>query len=504
MPEPQTLETEIDLTHYLDLALRRRWVILSTIVIVLLGTALIAFTTRPIYQANAMLVIEKERGGGAVYRDGAMLESSDDDYYHTQYKLLKSYSLLQKVYGGMKLQETEDFRHPNGVDRLQGAVTISPIVRSRLVYVKVDSHDPFLAARVANAVADTYVQQNVANQLFISKDVLQALQREQNDPGARQAYEALPAVVNNSLIQLLKGDYVKLEAQAAELSQKVTAKHPALIALRSNIAALRGEIQAETDKIIQSLKTELSGQLRGNNVRVVDPARVPDTPFKPKKFRSLLLGLFGGLILGVLLAILVESIDQTIRTQEDVENKLELPFLGLVPHGQVDESHVYASLLAKDPSLTREAFRNLRTMIDFAGIAQRSKALIVTSSVQEEGKTFVATNLAVVFAQLGERVFVIDGDLRRPKLHKNFRVSSSHGLSDYLAKGQSIGDLERLVQDTELPNLKILSCGPRPPNPSELLNTPRLGALVTWARTNFDRVIVDCTPMFPINDTLLW
>lgn len=497
-------QKEIDLAQVLDIVLRRRWIIAATAVLVFAGTALLTFSTRPVYQASALLVIEKEKGTSPVFANGSVIESSNDDYYQTQYKLLQSYSLLQSVHEKLKLSQYDDFMDPNGVEKLQRAESVAPVLRSRLVYVRVKSHSAQLAAEITNVICETFVQQNLTNQLFISKEVLQALQADSSDPAARQRYDALPAVVNNPLIQSLKGDYARLESQSAELAQKVTEKHPALIALRSNMAALRTQIRNETDKIVQSLKTELSGQLRGNNVRIVDPARTPEIPLIPNKRRSLALGVLGGLFLGFILAVLIEMLDQTIRTSEDVTSKLDIPFLALIPHTKIDEAKIYGHLLAKEPSLTSEAFRNLRTMVDFAGVSQGSKALLVTSSLQEEGKSFVATNLAVVFSQMGERVLLIDGDLRRPKLHKNMHVPSERGLSDYLISSQGPADAHNLILETDVPNLKVLPCGPRPPNPSELLNTPRLSALVAWAKSNFDRVIVDCTPMFPISDTLLW
>ncbi|MBI5630433.1 MAG: polysaccharide biosynthesis tyrosine autokinase [Elusimicrobia bacterium] len=504
MSETESPELDIDLTHYLDILLRRRWIVAAAALLVFVTAALVTFTTPPLYQASALLVIEKERGGGAVYANGAMVENSNDDHYQTQYKLLQSFSLLQQVYQDLRLDGVKEFANPRGVEKLQTALIVYPIMRSRLVYVKVNSGNPQLAAKVANAIAETFVRQNLSNQLFISKEVLQALQIRQDSPNTRRTYEALPAVVNNTLIQTLKGEYAKLEAQAAEMSQKFTPKYPGIVAIRSNMAALKGQIDSETDKIIQSVKTDLSGQLRGNNVRVVDPARVPDRPIKPKKRLALILGLLGGLGLGLAAALIIEKLDQSLRTQEDVEKKLKLPFLGLVPYSAKKEGSIYDALLTSELSLTSESLRNLRTMIDFAGVSHASQAMIVTSTVQSEGKTYISSNLAVVFAQLGEKVLLIEGDLRRANLHKQFGLSTQRGLSDYLAASQSVEEVQESIQKTQIPNLHVLACGPRPPNPSELLNTPRLGALISWAKENFDRVIVDCTPMFPINDTLLW
>lgn len=495
----QTTSEELDFSHYLDVIMRRRWVVLATFIIVFVTTTLVTFTTKPVYQASALLVIEKERGGTQT-QNGSMVENSNEDYYQTQYKLLQSRSLLQRVYADLALEKTEDFSQPSGVMKLQGAVTISPILRSRLVNVRVSSHDPALAATVANRLSEAFVEQNLASQLFISKEVLQALQAKGGDSNAAD----LPAVVNSPLIQTLKGQYATLQSSYAELYARYTEKHPTVIRVKSSMNALDSQIRAETARIVSSMKTELSGQLKGNNVRIIDSALVPVSPIKPKKLTSLLMGIVVGLALGVALAFLIELLDQSVRTQDDVENRLKLPFLGQIPLSADTKGAVYKTLLSKELSLTSEAVRNLRTMVDFAAMPQNIKSILVTSTVQDEGKSYVASNLAVAFSQLGEKVLLITGDLRRPSIHKNFGISTERGLSDFLAKGKNVEELAQLVQDSDVPGVKVLACGPRPPNPSELLNTPRLGAVIAWSKSNYDRVIVDCTPMFPIHDTLLW
>lgn len=498
-------QDELDIPQLLDVVLRRRWLIFSGWALVMLGALFYVFLTKPVYEAQSLLVIEKERGTSAVIADGTMIESSNDDYYQTQYKLLKSESLLQQVYDGLRLQDSgPDFAQPRGLEKLSSAVSVAPVLRSRLVYLRVRSHDPALAARVVNTLADAFIEQNLSNQLFISKEVLQALQMRDGAAGAEESYASLPAVVNNQLIQQLKADYARLHAQYADMGAKFTSKHPSMMALRSNMAALEHQIRSETRRIVQSLKTELSGQLKGNNVRVVDPAGVPKAPVKPRKLASLILGAVAGLLIGSLLAFLVELLDQSVRTQDDIESRLRRPFLGLIPFAAWQGDRAYGSLLSPELSLTSEAFRNLRTMVDFAGVTDGSKAVLVTSTVQDEGKSYVASNLAVAFAQLGEKVLLINGDLRRPSLHRVFGLSTEKGISQFLASGTSVEHLDSLVRETDVPFLKVLPCGPRPPNPSELLNTPRLPALVAWARERFDRVIVDCPPLFPVHDTLLW
>ena len=496
-------ELEFDITYYLDLLLRRRWIVLSVWVSVVIVVALITFNTRPVYQAQAMLVIEKERGNNVIYQGVGTVERGNEDYYQTQYKLIKSEANLKAVHKRLNLGRYPEYADPYGYRKLVKPITISPIPRSRLVYVKADAYEPLLASRIANTMANVYIEQNIGNQLFISKDVLAALQGEKGN--SRAVYDSLPAVVNNTLIQDLKRDAAKLRSQVAEAAGRYTPRHPQVVSLTANLKSVEDQIRAETDKIIQSLKIDLSGQLMGNNIRLVDAAMPPMGPIKPRKMFNMLLALMGGFVLGLFAAVIVEFIDQTVRTQEDVENKLGLPFLGVVPMTPYGKKQTaYSHLQLQEHSLIAESIRNLRTMIDFAIVGQKSKSFMVTSTVQGEGKSYVCTNIAVAIAQAGEKVLLVDGDLRRSNLHRNFRVSNTKGLSDFLAGGRNTDDLKNLIQPTDVENLTILTCGPRPPNPAELLNTPRLSAFLAWAGEYYDRVIVDCPPMFPISDALLW
>lgn len=507
-PNPQDL-VEVNLEEIFSKLFRRRWIILGTWLAVGIAAFSYLATTRPVYEASAMLNIEKERGSAGLYtNNGAVIESKNEDYYITQYKLLQRYSLIEKVHKDLNLQTNPEFGGPAGVDLLQRAIKIVPILRSRLVYINARSHDPQTATQVANTLAETYVAENLSNQLFISKDVLRALQVEANNPQARKLYESLPNVVNSTLIQGLKSSYFKLESQAAELSLKVTPKHPEMVALRSNMAALRSQMNEETDRIVSSLKAELSGQLRGNNVRVVEAARAPGTPVLPNRKGVTALAILGGFVLGIALALVVDALDQSVRGEKDVADKLGLPFLGIVPHSKRrGNEKAFQPLLSDEHNFTAESFRSLRTMIGFAGFAGldgKAKTFLVTSAMAEEGKSFVSANLAVSFATQGLDVLLIDGDLRRPSLHKVLGASTKNGLSDFLAAGKSPEELADLVQETDVPKLKFLACGTRPPNPSELLNTPRTAALLGWANHHYDRVIVDTAPILPIHDTLLW
>ncbi len=501
----QDPQQDIDFNKFYECLSRRRWIAAAAFAATMAVASYVTFTETPVYQATSLLIIEKERGAGAIFANGALIESKNDDYYQTQYRLMRSYTLMEKVYRAHDLDKVPEFSQPLGVEKLLDAVIINPLRGSRLVQVNVQSQDPKLGVRIANAIAEHYVAQNLEYQIFISQDVLRGLQAKEGNPNSRRTLESIPNVVNSLLIQGLKADFAKLQSQYADLSEKVTDRHPSMISLKSTMATLEEQIRAETDRVIQSLKNELSGQLRGNNVRIVDPALEPREPLFPNPRKNLSLALVGGLILAIIAAFAADLLDQSVRTQADVETKLNRPFLGLLPQAPQKTAASFCQMMVEPkPSLTSECFRNLRTMVDFARVSTKSNAFLVTSALEGEGKTYISSGIGAAMAYLGENVLVIGGDLRRPTLHRNFSRSNQRGLSEFLSKGKRVEEIEELLAATDIPTLKILPSGTRPPNPSELLNTPRLEALVTWAKSRFDRVIVDCTPAYPVNDVMLW
>lgn len=496
--------SDLDWHQFIETLLRRRAVLLGAWGTCLLCALLYAFLARPVFRAQTLIEIEKPE---SMNMGQFMFENPDvnEEYFRTQYRLIKSDLLTQKVYDDLDLYENDDFAPPRGLEKLQAAIKIVPESQTRLAYVRVDSHYPDIAVRISTSLAAEYVAWNSKNALFMSREVLQSLQLSHEGMDPRHIYESLPAVIENRVIQAIKDQKIGMEAQVAELTQKYTASHPSVMAAKSRMESLDRLLQSETDKIIASVKTQLSGKLMGNNVRVIDWARRPMQPVRPRKVSILLLGFCGGMLAGGLLALFVDRLDQSIRTEEDVNRRLQRPFLGAVPSSpRKADATAYDHLLVKEQSLASESFRNLRAMIDYAGSSSRVTPLLVTSALKEEGKSYVASNLAVAFSQLGEKVLLIDGDLRRPSLHRNFALPSQHGVSSFLAGAVNADGLPGLAQKTRIENLSAMPCGRRPPGPAELLNTPRLEALVAWASANFARVIVDCAPVYPVNDALLW
>jgi succinoglycan biosynthesis transport protein ExoP len=493
-------EPELDIYGYLRIILRRRRLVVLVTLLFVSFMAAYAFLSKPVYRATALISVDKVASNdiAALEREG---QNTEDNYLETQFKLVASESQLRRVYQELELGKYEEFA--DGLWPLRSAITVLPVPRTRLCTVNVESLDPRLAAAIAGALARAFVKKNLDNQLFMSKNVLGALQARTRDSDSRNMVESLPAIVNSKLIQDIKTQIFSSEAALADLRTKYTANYPAVQALQSRIDSMRKVLNHEMENILGALKTELSGQLRANNVRIVDEPTVPAKPVRPRKVLALLIGLVVGLAFGVVSALLNESFDQTILTHHDVERRLGMPFLGQIPLARRQKGAlIYAPLVSGEMSPSSEAFRNLRTIVGLANKSATDPFLLVTSTVQAEGKSFVSTNLAVALAQLGHKVLIVDGDLRKPNQHLNLASAAKIGLSDYLAGG--IVDAGHVAQKTGIPNLDLVVCGTRSKNPAELLNSEPLARFVHWARSRYTRIIVDCPPVFPVSDVLLW
>ena len=254
----------------------------------------------------------------------------------------------------------------------------------------------------------------------------------------------------------------------------------------------------------------------GSVIRVVDAAKVPGAPVKPRRQRNTLFGGLLGLMVGVVGALLVEQLDDAVKSAEEIERVLGAPVLGAIPmesrarppaagergtkeHGtQKEEAAVLPLSAATDQrSSAAEAYRGLRTHVLFSMPDVEHKRLLVTSAFPREGKSTIAANLAVAIARTDRRVWIIDSDMRRPALWRWFESAGSPGLAGLLA-GQA--DVDSVVRPTVEPNLWYVESGPNAPNPAELLGSQRMARLMERARTEADVVLMDSPPILPVTD----
>jgi succinoglycan biosynthesis transport protein ExoP len=257
-------------------------------------------------------------------------------------------------------------------------------------------------------------------------------------------------------------------------------------------------------RMAEAFIAQVESIMKVENVRIIDPPVEPTRPDAPRPLLNVVVAGFLGLMIGAALMFVLEYLDSSLKSSEDVERHLAVPALGMIPEVR-DLGTPGGSLVARAAprSQAAEGFRVLRTNIHFVGLDKPARSILVTSAVAGEGKSFTAANLAVAMAQAGQRVLLVDADLRRPSLHRLFGLTSDGtgtGLTTAIASPLGA---ETPVQATAIENLHILTSGPLPPNPSELLGSTRMAHLVERLKREYDTIVIDSPPVLAVADAAI-
>jgi succinoglycan biosynthesis transport protein ExoP len=255
--------------------------------------------------------------------------------------------------------------------------------------------------------------------------------------------------------------------------------------------------QLYNDMLERYKEIGIAGGITSNNMSVVDRADIPHMVFKPRLLLNLLIATIFGLGLGVLLALFFEYLDDTIKAPIDIEKLLGLAVLGVIPRlkdmGPAEAMKDLRSAFA-------EAYRSVRTALQFSTASGVPRSLLITSATPSEGKSTTATTISLNFLQLGKRVLLIDADMRNPSQHRFFNLANETGLSSFLSGVVEPNDAIQVMPDS---GLHVMTSGPLPPNPAELLAGPKLLSLLTVATAKYDQVIIDAPPTMGIADSLI-
>jgi capsular exopolysaccharide synthesis family protein len=436
-----------------------------------------------------------------------------------------------------------------GFPVMKGQATASQVGETKFVVLTVKDTDPYKAAVIANGLVDILIDQNVKLQTVQYESAERNLQARVDQ--AEEQIAIIESQITSLSTEILQKQIENVQAQMTDVQSQINAlkldmadidplsqsevdrarlaNDQAKIDELSPILALYQEIYTQLvvlgrtpdtgaassidlDRLkttlqlyqqiyissISSLETlRLSKAQSTPTVMQVETATKPTTPISPKPLQSAMLAAAIGLFVTAGIAFLIEFLDDTLKTPDEIKDILDTPVIGFIgelknnPKQNGDSLGIY---VAKNPrSPVAEAFRSLRTNLEYSSVDKPARTILVTSSGELEGKSTIAANLAIVEAQSGKNVIIVDADMRRPKVHVLFNKSNRRGLSDVVTGKLRIDDVVKTYDQVE--NLSIITCGTIPPNPSELLGSERMSQTIKDLEERFDLVIFDTPPM---------
>ncbi len=487
----------------------------------------------PLYQAQARFVI---------------LPAAQTTYDY--YSYLNNLNIISTY---TELLTTEDLLYEAsnklGFPVMKGQATATQVGETKFVVLTVKDTDPYKAAVIANGLVNILIDQNVKLQTVQFESAERNLQARVDQ--AEDQIATIEGQITSLSTEILQKQIENVQAQmtdvqsqinsikldmsnvdpnsTSEVDQARLANDQAKIDELSPILALYQEIytqlvvlgktpdtgeasSVDLDRLkttlnlyqqiyissINSLETlRLSKAQSTPTVMQVETAIKPTSPISPKPIQSAVLGAAIGLFVTAAFAFLIEFLDDTLKTPDDIKDLLDTPvigFIGELKHNPKQDEDALGLFVAKNPrSPVAEAFRSLRTNLEYSSVDHPAKTILVTSSGESEGKSTVAANLAIVEAQSGKKVIIIDADMRRPKVHVQFNKSNRRGLSDVVTGKLRIEDVAKSYDQVE--NLSIITCGTIPPNPSELLGSEKMSQTLKDLEDRYDLVILDTPPM---------
>lgn len=374
--------------------------------------------------------------------------------------------------------------------------------------------------------------------------------------GDYDAVESVQVIASDPTVQLLRGQILDSEKRIMDLSKKYGPKHPmmkaavadlemlqqkrgfeikrvvgiietqyelargrekdltALLtkakeeAIRSNekfiqYNLLKREVETNRqlyDALVSKLKEQgVSEQAQSVKVWVVEEAKTPEMPSKPRKRRNIMLGLVLGLFGGIGIALFLEYLDNTVKYPDDVQDRFGVPVLSSVPLLSSRKKSPKIIAIKESSGSFAESYKTIRTAVLLSGAGGPPKKLLITSMTADEGKTTTSINLAAAFAHAGKRTLLVDADMRRPRIHEILNLENDVGLSTFLAGGSDI--IIKKIDGVE--NLSVIPSGPTPPNPSELLSPDRFNLLFSSTDKKFDQIVFDSPPVLTVSDSLI-
>lgn len=443
--------------------LLKRWAWLMFLCVLIAGGIAywVSRQQTPIYEASTLVMVDAAPINQSVTYTTL---TTSEQLVSTYSKVITTTPVLDRV-----AERLDILKFPE-----TASIQVRPIVTTQLMTVIVQDTDPARAALLANTLVQVFSE------------------KIQADQAARYA-----------------DSKKSIEDQLANLEQQIQTTTDALAVLDSGNPdqAKQDQLQLALTQYRQSYvsvsqsyeQIKLAEAQSSSGIIQQEPAVAPGTPIKPLPLRNAVLVAIAALILTMMIIFLVEFLDDTIRDPQEITQKWGVPVLGTIVRYNHDKDELIS---AKQPrSQITEAFRALRTNLQYASVNFPIHTLLVTSPSPEDGKTTIAANLASVIAQGGRKVVIVDADLRRPRIHRIFQIPNRVGLTDQFIRPHDAFD--GAIKQTEITGLHALTSGNLPPNPSELLSSERMSEILNQLASQFDMTILDAPPFLVVTDALV-
>lgn len=450
-----TIDNELTLRDYWRVVTRRKWLVITGTLAVVVGALGMSLLQDPIYEAESQMLVQS-RSTETLFDSATGRVVDPERALQTEIEVLESGIVAQRVQTDL------------GLEGPPPDVNATSVGRTDVVGVKVRSGDPETARILADAYVAAYID----------------IRREQ----------AVDDLLSASVELQTKVD--ELQVQIDTLDDTIAATDESETAILASLTQQRQALLAQQLLFQQKLdQLQVDAALKSGGAQLVRQAERPTSPVEPNPVRSVALALVVGLLLGLGAAFLVDYTDDSIRSADELERLVDLPALAVVPTDPPPDNRPVA--LSRPGDMAVEAYRTLRTNVHFMSVDRPLKVIQITSPLAAEGKTTTAANLAVVLSQAGDRVLLIDADLRKPRVHELFGLDGSAGLTNALL-GEAPGLRIRDIND----HLSVIAAGEIPPNPSEMLSSRRIGEVLRILAGGFDYVIVDSAPLLPVTDSV--
>jgi len=571
------VEDDADLGQYQNIISRRKWHVLVFILFVTLSSGFLANSIAPIYQAKATLLIEIHQTKLLPIKDFYNQPGDDKQFYQTQLEILKSRKMIVQVIHDLKLDSNPEFLSEEKSSHLVSSVaawlakknvsankpydhfdllvkyvekklTVKLIKGTQLITISFESESPKLAAQIANALARAYIHEQLNIRIESAKKAVKWIEKRlkilklklRTSEQDMQRYMQRNGLIDVAGVRTLTAkelddltsQMVIIRSKYIKLSKRYGNKHPKIIAVKSEILAVKIALQRTEAKIqnigrkevkMREFKRRVNSDrmlydtfvshlkdasqamdIESVNIRISDPAVAPLEPSKPKKVLIVFAAFLGSLMLGLLLAFLYEVLDKTFKTTKDIEQKLKQPVLGLLPlikkKKNEDNTTLAFAMLDPDQKIFAEAIHTIRTELILSDFNLPHKLILITSSISGEGKTLLSINLAIAMAKM-EKVLLIEADLRRPSISQALSLDRDQpGINNIVT---DLAEFQDYIQHINQLDIDLLPCGSLPSNPLEILSSKRFKMMLSALATHYDRIIIDSPPTHAVSDTLI-